>query len=291
MATENLFDSVFFNVADKKQGLEGFLEEVFSFLDRRTDFFVRKEDASNKINALFERYHAKHTERLSHAQPSVPPKPEELEVEEPRVQEIFDDEDVQEITDIKENAVPSKEAVKPKSEEAALMSPNSGNGVTYENYSWTQTLSTLEISVPLKDFTNVRGKECRIEIGTDHLLVIVRGSRLLDDKLSDKVVIDDSFWVISDGNTIVITLEKINQMHWWNRCLQGEEKALDTSKVMPENSKLSDLDPETRQTVEKMMFEQREKQQGRIPQADLLRKFQQAHPEFDLSGVNTSFEH
>lgn len=63
---------------------------------------------------------------------------------------------------------------------------------------------------------------------------------------------DVQIYFAEDQNTISILLTKHNQMEWWKCVVKGDPE-IDTQKVEPENSKLADLDPETRQTVEKMM--------------------------------------
>ena len=55
-----------------------------------------------------------------------------------------------------------------------------------------------------------------------------------------------------DQSTLSILLTKHDQMDWW-KCLVKGDPEINTQKVEPESSKLGDLDPETRQTVEKMM--------------------------------------
>jgi len=113
---------------------------------------------------------------------------------------------------------------------------------------------------------------------------------IVNDDLTKPIIVDDSLWTIEDGNRLVLTLQKSNQMEWWDAPCQTDFPKINIQKVQPENSNLSDLDGETRQTVEKMMFDQRQKALG-LPTADeqkkldILEKFKASHPEMDFSNA------
>ena len=141
------------------------------------------------------------------------------------------------------------------------------------------------INIPLPP--NTKSKMLSVDIQNTKLKVAIKGGdTLVDGTFHKRVVLDDSIWTLEDGD-LVITLSKDNKMEWW-KCVCVGDPEINTQKVQPENSKLSDLDGETRQTVEKMMFDQRQKQMG-LPSSDelqkqeMLEKFMKAHPEMDFS--------
>ena len=116
--------------------------------------------------------------------------------------------------------------------------------------------------------------------------------------LTHAIHADESTWTLetpSHGKhkEISIHLDKSNKMQWWPSVTINCPYRIDTSKITPENSKLGDLDGETRGMVEKMMYDQRQKELGR-PTSDeekkmeMLKKFQAQHPEMDFSNAKIS---
>jgi hypothetical protein len=171
------------------------------------------------------------------------------------------------------------------------MCPAPGNGGKTDRYVWAQSLSELTVTVPVPIGTKL--KMLDVDIKNKRLRVGIKGQPpLIDGELHKRVIVDDSLWTLEDGREIIINLQKDNKMEWWKCVVQGDPE-INTSKVQPENSKLSDLDAETRQTVEKMMYDQRQKQMG-LPTSEeqqkqeMLKKFMAAHPEMDFSQAKFS---
>ncbi|ORZ02887.1 HSP20-like chaperone [Syncephalastrum racemosum] len=153
-------------------------------------------------------------------------------------------------------------------------------------YRWRQTLQEVDVSIPVPKGT--RGRDVEVVIKKKQIKVALKGQpALIEGELCKEVLVDDCTWTIDNQQEVNVHLEKSNQQTWWENVVTTAPK-INTKKIQPENSKLEDLDPETRAMVEKMMFDQRQKAMGQ-PMSDEIRKqnimesFKKQHPEMDFS--------
>ena len=166
------------------------------------------------------------------------------------------------------------------------MMPNSGNGGEAEHYVWHQTLTDVDVRVRIPVGTPAKQIVCDFK-KSKWVFGLKGETPMIEGDLYADVQIDDCFWTMEDKTTVLVTFQKKNDMEWWDCVVRGHP-CIDTKKVTPENSKLSDLDGETRATVEKMMFDQQQKMQGKptsdeMKKQDMMKQFMDAHPEMDFS--------
>ena len=184
------------------------------------------------------------------------------------------------------------EKKKREEEKKRMRVPNKGNGLDMESHSWAQTLQEVTITVHVPPGTKSKDVVC--EIKRKSVKVGLRGhSPILDGELLETIKIDDCIWNLEDQKTVSVLLTKCDRMNWWKSLLKGGPE-IDIQKAEPEPSRLSDLDPEIRSTVEKMMFDQQQEQLGlptskEIENESLLKLFMAQNPNFSNKNPNIDF--
>ena len=166
------------------------------------------------------------------------------------------------------------------------MKPNEGNGGEAEHYTWQQTLQDVDVRVRIPVGTTSKQVICEFK-KTKWVFGLKGQAPMIDGELYGEVQTDDCVWTMEDKTTVLVSFTKRSDMEWWDCVVKGDPK-IDTKKVTPENSQLSDLDGETRSTVEKMMFDQHQKQKGlptsdELQKQDMMKKFMDAHSEMDFT--------
>ncbi|XP_026472982.1 nuclear migration protein nudC [Ctenocephalides felis] len=307
------FDGMLLAIAEQHEGgVQELLKTIASFLCRKTDFFVGAESGvwEKLVMDIFKAEEKK--ARAVHDKKKAEKEKSEIRRAAHEKQQVVEQNSSAQITELTEEEADSlqkelsnkksqKEPVKvskpieqsevdeeTEKSEVGKLKPNLGNGCDLENYSWTQTLSDIELRVPLDVSFYVKPRDVVVTFSKHKLTVGIRNKDpIINGTLDAEIKVEESSWVIQDGKILLISLEKINKMNWWKRLVDTDPE-ISTRKINPEPSKLSDLDGETRSLVEKMMYDQRQKELGLPTSEDqkkqeMMRKFMEQHPEMDFS--------
>jgi len=323
MGDSEKFDGMLMAMAQQCEGgITQLLDHFFGFLARKTDFYsgAGEPQAEKMVMSKFKEHQRtvkirmekekaekeaeekRRQERL--AKKRAEEEKERQKEQSDKIMELTDEEAAKlekELANKKDaKAEEAVEEIKASDEKAGSddeeedekdkgkLKPNSGNGADHETYSWSQTLQELEVRIPFKVSFPIKGKDLVVNIEKKKLSAGLKGHPpVLEGEFYNDVKVDECTWCIQDRKLLLINLEKVNQMEWWSRVIKSEPE-INTKKVQPENSKLGDLDGETRGMVEKMMFDQRQKEMG-LPTSDeqkkqdVMKKFMSQHPEMDFS--------
>eukprot|EP00917_Polyrhabdina_sp_WS-2016_P002318 GHVP01005013.1.p1 GENE.GHVP01005013.1~~GHVP01005013.1.p1 ORF type:complete len:138 (+),score=35.97 GHVP01005013.1:922-1335(+) len=130
------------------------------------------------------------------------------------------------------------------------------NSVNIEElYTWSQSIGEIEICA---EISKKDKKSLIVDLKRNWIRVSIGSSVLLEGKLFKDIVVDDCNWYIEEDTHLFITLEKSNKKEWWSCLIEGGKK-IDTTKLVPEESSISDFKGPERSMIEKMMYEQRMK--------------------------------
>lgn len=242
-------DAMLMEILQERKTVTGFLDAVFGFLRRNTDFYHTKKDVTEKIGfpkgmrdqilyGAMQRYDPECWLQTMSAESGIednginaPPAITEItvEAEEQRFQH--------KPTEIGASTRESRRGFEPGDYK---------NGAAFEHHCWSQTLKDLELHVKLP--ANLQSaKLLTIEIKAQQLKVCSKNAPnqlILDGVLSQRIRHNEAVWSIENG-TLLICCDKARE-RWWDRLFECDDeidiKKLDCERYideLPEDSQLA----------------------------------------------------
>ena len=218
------FDLAYTSILNECDGnLVPFLDSIFGFLYRNSDFFQSKNSSESVVGfhpgqnkslllAVFNKWNKyaedERTTKEKLALSDVP-----LAVREEEVTSAVDSPGFDKANHVKVEDDPV-------------------NGANYGHYRWSQTPTELEITIPVQDMVK-RGKDVDITCTSGCLKVSEKvsnmevGQVLLEGEFTHPVKASEMVWNLMPGSHILVTLEKgSGHAALWPKLFKSEDKAV-----------------------------------------------------------------
>lgn len=292
--TNEAYDSALLGILQHEAAVQPFIDVIFSFLSRKTDFYrIMKTKnqsygfapgvAEQMVLNSFKKYQklVEQEEKLL----EMTSQKDDLPVDFNR---IAHEETVEESTsNVSSASVPKPEPVPNQSKNepstssqtenpsnnlstldqtAFQANPDSHNGAIRENYSWSQNYDDVDVKITVPS-TISKARQVFVDIKKQHLIVKIKENddftTIIDDDLHKEIKISESMWSLESKKSISITLTKV-QKFWWTNLVTNEE-AIDIQKISAERP-MEDVKGEEKAVINKLQFDERQKRLG-LPQS------------------------
>nr|XP_039265064.1 nudC domain-containing protein 3-like [Styela clava] len=306
------YDTALLGILQHEGELEPFLDVVFGFLFRKTDFYHVMTDTQKKYGfppGVSEKLIMKHFKKYSNLTAkmveqagkqknlggeSLPePTSKSSNAESEPVSDKIETQQKPVRTKPAETKVATSETPNPssakltpiqKTQEEYQSNPESYNGAVRDKYTWSQNYDDIDVIVPVAK-TITKGRQVKVTIEKKHLFVSVtdidgKTDTIMDGDLKHEILREDSMWSLEGSKNIQITLAKDTKF-WWNALLMNEDE-IDVQKIAPERS-MADMQEDEVAVINKLQFDEKQKRLG-LPQSHELKVHEMLKKGWDAEG-------
>ncbi|XP_044731546.1 nudC domain-containing protein 3 [Chrysoperla carnea] len=250
------YDDTLLHILQEEKNVVKFFDTIFGFLKRRTDFYVISKSPQDSVG-LLEGFAEKIVYDALMKYKSLD---ENLEP----IIENFDVQREECVTTCNASELDSNSQPEPLAKlnqetcKEIKHKPDNYNGASYDNYSWSQSITDLDVQITLS--STYTPKQLDVNILTNFLSIKLKNENIciLEGTLHRKIKAAETIWSV-DKNILQIHIEK--QMEsWWERFLTTEP-VLDLQQ-MDCSRPLEDLPEDVQAKIEQLRWDAEQRNKG-----------------------------